>query len=84
MDFNERFVTGPDNQWPWPLWGLASVYFPAKILRIASMPGSANQRVPAGKSRLRSCAKNTKAPIVSRGFRSTNLVPDAVCQTPLE
>jgi hypothetical protein len=30
MDFNERFITGPDNQGPWPLLGPASVYFHAR------------------------------------------------------
>jgi hypothetical protein len=67
MDFNERFVTGPDNQWPWPLWGPVSVYFPAKRFVVCpSIRGPGTRECPREKL-VAFLGKNTKAPIVSRG-----------------
>jgi hypothetical protein len=49
MDFNERFITGTDNQGPWPLLRPASVQFRAK--GFSASPNDArpeNQKASAG------------------------------------
>jgi hypothetical protein len=66
MNSNERFVTGPDNQWSWPLLEPASVHFGPGDLASVRVREAENRLWIEG--RLPSGAKNTKAPIVSRGF----------------
>ena len=78
MDFNERFITGPDNQGPWPLLGPASVYFVPRGWRASETRRPEKQRAIAGGS---DCLLGQKyqAPIANRGL---DLIPDAVFQTP--
>jgi hypothetical protein len=74
MDFNERSITGPDNQGPWPLLEPAGVYFRAGIFGI--LYGMRPESAECGRP-LTFWAENTKAPIANRGL---DLIPDAVFQ----